>query len=275
MEVCQYCILVVKRKILDKNRSIRKTISIENFRHWVKSLRQISKLYFLHPAEKVAQKVVHLKEILALYHFWDLNKNTRQVFQTCTRGVKSEIFKKKLLSSGRNNFLTSLVTKIQKKRLGCQTCLLGSRRTNSTKTCYLKKKHDSLFFLLWANDFQQNWEPPSTCPEENFRVFPIETLLSYHHSRILSKKSCEMFSETFWAWFSELNSTCPEENFHATHFLEKSDFYNQLGTSSDTMKQLLATWVSVFRSEVHSMLPVNFLKLKSFWTNVKRKVYKN
>ena len=131
---------MVKRKILDKNRSFRKTISIKNFRHWVKSLRQTSKLYFLHPAEKVEQKVVHLKEILALYHFWDLNKNTRQVFQTCTRGVQSEIFKKKLLSSGRNNFLTSLVTRIQKKRLGCKTCLLGSRRTNSTKTCYLKKK---------------------------------------------------------------------------------------------------------------------------------------
>ena len=146
-------------------------------------------------------------------------------------------------------------------------------KKNWTKNLFFKKATFSCFFLLslskWlSTEFRTNFYVSRRNLWGLFN-WKIETLLSYHHSRNLSKKTCQMFSETFWAWFSELSSTCPEENFFdATHFLEKSGFYNQLFTLSDTMMQILATGVSACQSEVHSTLPEKLFEEEIFWTNV-------
>ena len=146
---CQKCLVGSQRKVLEKNRTFGKT------NLWKKAPDIEWKTFgtfkncFLRFHWKTLRKKLFTSKLYSNYTKFGLwTKNTRQVFQTCTRAVQSNI-SNKVLISGRNNFLSFSCDLEWKELLGRQTCFSSVEGKILKWNMFLEqKKIFPVFFTL-------------------------------------------------------------------------------------------------------------------------------
>ena len=174
----------------EKNWSFGHTFFFKTlFGHWVRELRQISKLHSSYPPKFVEGKVVHLKELFGLYQVWTLRtEKTQQVSQTFTRGFQRNIQKKIFLSS---------FSKFEQKTW---------QRFGET-------------FSAWLAELNPR------CPEELFDAQHfLEKSDFYYQFGTLSDNIMQLLATGVSACQSKVHSTLPDKLFEGKIFLGKCKY---------------------------------------------------